>query len=167
MTDKNVDHLKLRELMYTHGIKNVDKYSSCENQTAENFLADLSELQKEGVWNKEAGKIAIPILQDILGVPIVIIRNSRRAVHYPEDEQVIDEQTIVIVQDDTSMHYNATKIRTTTGTAAGPRTSAHYNRLAHNSAMDVPTNRSTARIPRISPQYGRLDSDDKPKYRYY
>lgn len=73
------------------------------------YFEELERLQQDRVWDAHVGDIAITILSDALKVSIVVIRTGNRPYYFPDDKLYVDDDTIVIVQDESQTHYDASK----------------------------------------------------------
>lgn len=70
----------------------------------------IAKLEQDKVWDVEIGDVALMMLQAALGVRILVLRSCTRPHMFPEDGRGVDDRTVVIVQDQTRSHYDATRL---------------------------------------------------------
>ena len=106
------DHRVLRSLVCQRGRQFASKYQSFLSGDLEEYFSQLNRLSENGVWNLEIGDLVTTILADAIKLKIVVIRSGTPPQHFPVDGKEIDENTIVIAQNDSHTHYNATRLLT-------------------------------------------------------
>ena len=106
------DHQILRLLVSQRGRQFASKYQAFLSGNLNEYFSQLQCLSNDGAWNLEIGDLVTTILADVIRLKIVVIRSGTPPQHFPDDGKEIDENTIVIAQNDSHTHYNATRLLT-------------------------------------------------------
>lgn len=104
----SLTHYDLRMIACETGRLNPYIYQPFTQFSLKSFHQNLDQLAEIGVWNVDIGDLAITMLRDALDLRIVVLRNGSVPHYFPDDNRAIDDNTIVVVQDDLQVHYDAT-----------------------------------------------------------
>lgn len=104
-------HRTLRQLTYVTAMRYQHMFEPFVIGGSAVYIRDINQLSCDGVWNIQVADMAIIILQYALQVRIAVIRDYTRSYFFPDDGgEVVDDNTVVVIQDRSRTHYDATRL---------------------------------------------------------
>ena len=80
-------------------------------QNVEKFIDTLQDLKEDHTWTLQLRNAVLDVIQDLLGVKIVVIKNYAAPQYFPDDDLSITDDDIVIIQQRVKPHFDATKMK--------------------------------------------------------
>lgn len=102
-------HTSLRHLTVSNGLTNMLKYEELNGEYETRLTRKINELLQDNKWNAEIDNLVLNIIADALGVSIVVLGSYLPPHFFPcDNNDAIDDNTVVLVKDEMQTHFDAT-----------------------------------------------------------
>ena len=108
--DTSLTTKHLKNAVYYEASENPTKFIADSSSTdVATLYGDLEKLRERDRWSDSLRDVALEVLHNFLGLKIVLISDLKKPKCYPDDEEPITDECIVIVQHKDTAYYNATR----------------------------------------------------------